>query len=345
VRAPRLIQLILILQTHGHRTAAALADELGVSVRTVYRDLEALGAVGVPVVAERGPGGGCRLLGGYRTQLTGLSAGEADALFLAGAPVAAAELGLGGLLADAQRKLSAALPKPLRGAAALASQRFLLDPRDWFEAPPEHPALAALAIAVWGDRRVAFTYRRDERRSRGAPVLREVDPIALVLKAGLWYLVARVGRDLRTYRVSRIDGVRVSDVSFARDPAFDLRAHWERAAHAFEEGIPALPVRVRVSPRERARLERLGEPIRRAGASAAAEPDPERRGWTRHTLVFERLEYARAALLDFGGALEVLAPPELRAALRSTARAVAARYGRGARPAARSASLRRSRTR
>src|SRR5262245_49997538 len=172
-------------------------------------------------------------MNGYRTQLTGLSAGEAGALFLAGAPGAAAELGLGGLLAGAQRKLAAALPRNVRGAAALATQRFHLDARGWFEAPPEHPELAALAAAVWGDRRVAFEYRRDARRGAAGPVRREADALALVLKAGLWYLVARASGSLRTYRVSRIAKVELSEASFERDPAFDLREHWTRAAAAF----------------------------------------------------------------------------------------------------------------
>jgi predicted DNA-binding transcriptional regulator YafY len=339
VRAPRLISLILILQAHGHRTAAELAAELGVSVRTIYRDVEALGAAGVPVVAERGPGGGCRLMNGYRTQLTGLSAGEAGALFLAGAPGAAAELGLGGLLAGAQRKLAAALPRPLRGAAALAAQRFHLDARGWFESPPEHPELAALAAAVWGDRRIAFEYRRDARRGDAGPVRREGDALALVLKAGLWYLVARVDAELRTYRVSRIAKVELSELEFERDPAFDLREYWIHAAAAFERGLPELPVLVRVAPAARERLARLGEPVQRAGARAEGAPDPERAGWTRHTLVFEKLEYARSELLAFGGELEVLEPAELREELLRTARAIEARYSAGASPRKRARSL------
>ena len=160
MRARRLISLLLTLQNRGHATAAELAEELGVSLRTVYRDLEALGSAGVPVTTERGPGGGCRLLGGYRTQLTGLEAGEAEALFLAGLPGPAAELGLGSLLARAQRKVLAALPARLRAAASLANQRFHLDARRWFEPAPEHPALETIAVAVWSDRALSLRATR-----------------------------------------------------------------------------------------------------------------------------------------------------------------------------------------
>ena len=328
MRAPRLLSLLLILQNRGHRTAAELAEELGVSVRTIYRDLEALGEAGVPVVAERGPGGGCRLMNGYRTRLTGLSPREADALFLAGAPAAAAELGLGGVLAAAQRKVLASLPERLRDAAALAQQRFHLDPRPWFREVPEHPELPAVAGAVWADRRIAFEYRRDARRGDSAPVQREAEPLGLVLKAGLWYLVARVDAEPRSYRVSRMAKVRVSEVGFERDPAFDLSRFWAGVAEAFPRDLPAFPVRVRVAPAARPRLAKLGEPVRRAGPEAHGAPD--RAGWTRHALVFERLEYALSALLPFGGELEVIDPPELRDALLRTARAIQGLYGQDA---------------
>src|SRR5262245_31142274 len=200
MRAKRLLSLLLQLQNRGHATAAELAEELGVSLRTVYRDLDALAAAGIPVTTERGPGGGCRLLNGYRTQLTGLDEGEAEALFLAGLPGPAAELGLGSVLARAQRKVLAALPARLRAAASLANQRFHLDPHRWFEPAPEHPSLESIAVAVWSDRALRFAYERND----GARVEREADAIALGLKAGLWYFVGRVGGDLRVYRVSRM---------------------------------------------------------------------------------------------------------------------------------------------
>jgi predicted DNA-binding transcriptional regulator YafY len=320
MRAHRLISLLLLLQTKGHGTAAELADELGVSVRTVYRDLEALGSAGIPVTTERGPGGGCRLLGGYRTQLTGLDSGEAEALFLSGLPGPAAELGLGGLLARAQRKVLAALPARLRMAASLAEQRFHLDSRGWFQRQAAHPALAALASAVWGDRRVRFTYAR----GKGGAVEREGDAVALTLKAGLWYLVAGVGGGLRVYRVSRMSAVEVSEVEFARDPAFDLAAFWAKWASDFEQSLAALPVLIRVAPAAERWLAKIGDPLTRAPAQPDATPDDD--GWTRRVLVFEKLEYARTALLGFGANVEVLEPAELREQMRDGAHRLAELY-------------------
>ena len=320
MRARRLISLLLLLQNRGHGTAAELADELGVSVRTVYRDLEALGSAGIPVTTERGPGGGCRLLGGYRTQLTGLDAGEAEALFLSGLPGPAAELGLGSLLARAQRKVLAALPARLREAARLADQRFHLDPRNWFQPQPMHPALEALAQAVWSDRRVRFAYERGDGRA----VERLADAVALTLKSGFWYLVARVGIDLRVYRVSRMSAVALCDDAFARDPDFDLGAFWAAWTSRFEDGLAAIPVSVRVSPGAQAHVAQLGDPATRAPADATPTQDGD--GWLRRVLVFEKLEYARAALLGFGADVEVLDPPELRAQLVEAARALAELY-------------------
>jgi predicted DNA-binding transcriptional regulator YafY len=320
VRARRLLSLLLLLQNRGRGTAAELADELGVSLRTIYRDLEALGAAGIPIATERGPGGGCRLLHGYRTQLTGLDAGEAEALFLSGLPGPAAELGLGGLLARAQQKLLAALPARLREAAALADQRFHLDTRGWFHATPEHPALETLAGAVWSDRRVSFSYERvDETR-----VTREVDALALGHKGGLWYLVGRVAPDVRVYRVSRMSGVTVRPERFARDPGFDLRDFWNDWAVRFEAGLPGTPVTVRVAPGATHWVERLGEPVRRA--AGFPEPSVDADGWQRRTLVFEKLEYAESALLGMGAAVEVVAPDELRIRVRERAAEIAALY-------------------
>ena len=157
MRAARLVQVLLLLQARGRMTARQLADELEVSSRTIYRDLEALSGAGVPVYAERGAEGGYQLLDGYRTTLTGLTAKEAEALFLSGLPGPAAELGLATAVAAARRKVLAALPAGLREAAAMAQERIHLDASGWFRTPPEHPHLEAVASAVWGCRRVSAT--------------------------------------------------------------------------------------------------------------------------------------------------------------------------------------------
>jgi predicted DNA-binding transcriptional regulator YafY len=320
VRASRLVSLVLLLQNHGRQTAAELAARLEVSERTVYRDLDALSAAGIPVYAERGPRGGCRLVDGYRTSLTGLSQQEADALLLAGVPGAAADLGLGSVAAAAQLKVLAALPDRLRATALVARQRFHLDAPDWFRTAPEHPELETVASAVWSDRRLYLAYERGD----GSRVRRTVDPLGLVLKAGSWYLVGRILRDERIYRVSRIRRARVLDERFERDPGFDLAASWAAASAKFEATRPRYPVTVRISAAGRAQLDEVAAWATRD--SGPGEPDPARPGWMRVDLEFERLEWTAAMLLRLGAEVEVLAPAALRERVARTARSTAALY-------------------
>ncbi len=321
MRASRLLSLVLLLQNHGRQTAAQLARRLEVSERTVYRDVDALSAAGIPVYAERGPRGGCRLVDGYRTSLTGLSQQEADTLLLAGVPGAAADLGLGAVAAAAQLKVLAALPDRLRSTALLARQRFHLDAPDWFRPAPEQPELEAVASAVWSDRRLQLSYERGD----GKLVRRVLDPLGLVLKAGSWYLVGRILRDERIYRVSRIRRARVLVARFERDPAFDLAASWSAASAKFEASRPVYPVTVRLSAAGRAALDEIAEYATRD--SGPGTPDPTRPGWMRVVLEFERLEWAASLLLRLGAEVEVLEPTELRARVARTARDLAALYG------------------
>ncbi len=203
MRASRLVQLLLLLQANGRMTAAQLAERLEVSVRTIYRDLDALSSAGVPVYAEPGPGGGCQLVDGYRTRLTGLTADEAQAMALSGLPGAAAELGLGTVLAAAQIKVEAALPPELRGRAVRMRERFHLDAPGWFKRAEEVPHLATLAQGVWEERRIEITYQRwDHERGEQRRTRRVINPLGLVLKAGTWYVVATARGEHRTYRVS-----------------------------------------------------------------------------------------------------------------------------------------------
>ncbi len=333
MRASRLISLLLLLQQRGHMTGAELASELEVSVRTIYRDLEALARAHVPVVTERGPGGGCRLLGGYRTRLTGLSGEEAGALFLSGVPDAAAELGLGSLLAAAQLKLSAALPEPVREAARLAQQRFHVDVAGWFETPIEHPALPPAAEAVFAGRRVELLYARGD----GTRVERRLDPLGLVLKGRLWYLVGNVEDATRSYRVSRIERLAILDERFSRPPHFDLAAFWASARREFESGRDYLEVRVRLSPAGVHQLSLLDNAVTRA----PSDPPPvlESDGWQRRILVFERLDWAENRLLRLGADVEVLEPEALRSRLAITACRLAELYRDALTPDARAPML------
>ena len=243
MRASRLVNLLLLLQTRGMMTARELSRELEVSERTIYRDVEALSESGVPIYAERGPHGGIRLVEGYRTRLTGLTPDEAEALFLGGLPGPAAELGLGTVVAAARLKVLAALPPELRARASRITERFHFDAPGWFQSPDPVPFLGTLATAAWETRRVRLTYRRPD-----AIVAREVEPLGLVLKGGMWYLVARSNGQFRTYRVSRVLAAEATDATFARPAGFDLGRHWSSSIAAYERDFERIELVLRVAP-------------------------------------------------------------------------------------------------
>ncbi|MFG2874427.1 helix-turn-helix transcriptional regulator [Streptomyces sp. NPDC048337] len=319
MRADRLLSLLLLLQNRGRMTAPELADELEVSVRTVYRDVEALGASGVPVLADRGPAGGYRLADGYRTRLTGLTDTQAGSLFLAGAPGPARELGLGADLTAAQLKLQAALPAALGDRARRIQERFHLDAPAWFRDADPVPHLARIAQAVW-DQRVLHTHYR---RWRGE-VHRTLHPLGLVLKGGIWYLVARTEGTPRTYRVSRFLAVDVAEDGFERPADFELAAYWRESTDRLDAALHQQTAELRLSPRGQRLLPmRFGA----AGARALAEADPaDADGWVRLRLPVESEAVAVGDLLRLGTDAEVLGPPELRAALAETVASLAERY-------------------
>jgi predicted DNA-binding transcriptional regulator YafY len=319
VKASRLVSVLLLLQTRGRMTAAELAEELEVSVRTIYRDLEALSAAGVPVYAEAGPNGGCQLVEGYRTRLTGLTAKEAEALFAAGVAGPVGELGLGTVLGAAQLKLLAALPKELADRATLAQQRFHLDAPTWFRGGRNDPHLVVVAAAVWEDRCIDIRYRHPGSKELAS---RRLEPLGLVLKAGVWYLVARREGDLRTYRVSRIEGVTTTDDTFERPADFDLARFWRAAVAEFEAGVPDVDVVVRASDRALPWLERLERQGNRVIKARTDGGD----GWTRCVVAFESQHEAFSDLIQLGAEVEVVEPAELRARVGDTGKALAALY-------------------
>ena len=318
MRASRLVNLLLLLQTRGGLTAAELARELEVSVRTIHRDVEELAISGVPIYAERGPHGGIRLVDGYRTRLTGMTAEEAEALFLGGLPGPAAELGLGTVVAAARLKVLASLPPELRARASRLVERFHLDAAGWFRQGDAVPWLAQVADAVWESRPIVIDYDRGDEQ-----VTRQIEPLGLVLKAGLWYVVARHDDQLRTYRVSRILRVEVAGDRFERPAPFDLAAYWAESSAAFEREAPRIDVDVRVRS---SAVDRLADAVgRRAVESAERAADGED-GWVRLRLRVDWPDEIPHALFRVGRDLEILGPPEIRNRIVETARDIVERY-------------------
>ncbi|CAL9429601.1 helix-turn-helix transcriptional regulator [Streptomyces sp. enrichment culture] len=326
MRAARLIKMVLLLQSRPTMTAAELARELEVSERTVTRDAQALSEAGVPVYAERGRAGGYRLIGGYRTRLTGLARGEAEALFLSGVPGALREMGLEDAASAARLKVSAALLPSLRDASRTAAQRFHLDAPNWFREPETPELLPAVADAVWDDRRVAARYRRGTDE-----VVRELEPYGLVLKAGVWYLCARVAGTagdgpFRVYRIDRFTAVDPSEERFTRDDGFDLPAFWAERAEQFARSILRAEVVVRLSERGVRALPYAVDALSaREALEGAGAPDAE--GWVTVTLPVESEEVAHTQLRGLGPEVEVLAPAPLRARFARDARRLAGLYG------------------
>lgn len=317
MKSSRLLALLLLLQRRGRATASQLAEELEVSVRTLYRDVAALAAAGVPIWTEPGPQGGIRLMDGWRTRLDGLTVPEATALLLSGAPKALSDLGLAAVAANARAKVDATLPEALRGRAAALRDRFHVDALGWFTRPEPLEALAAVAEAVWQGRRLDLRYGKDGARRR-------VDPLGLVLKGGTWYLAARHRADLRTYRVSRISGATLLDARFERPAGFDLAAWWSRASAAFDRSLLRYPCTVRLSPAAFRLLPHAIPSDAIRDMLEAAEP-PDGEGWRTVALRLEGEEVAVDQLTALGAGVEVVAPHALRAQLHAVGRAMAER--------------------
>jgi predicted DNA-binding transcriptional regulator YafY len=320
MRASRLLSILLLLQNRGRMTADDLASELEVSVRTIYRDIDALSESGVPVYADRGRAGGYRLVDGYRTRLTGMTEEEAQALSLAGLPAAAAELGLGTVLAAAQLKLRAALPTSQAGKVA---ERFYLDVPGWHRGIESLPRLSEIADAVWQNRRIRMTYERWD----GSVAEREVEPLGVVLKAGNWYLAGRRDGHDRTYRISRVHALEQGD-EFERPADFDLAEYWREWSEQFERRMYPRVAVVRLSPRARALVPfYLGSVGAGALRRAELDGEPDADGWLRVGLPVEPGEPALGELLRFGPELQVIDPPELREQIAEAIRRMGSSYG------------------
>jgi predicted DNA-binding transcriptional regulator YafY len=325
VRADRLVSLALLLQARGRMSARALAAELEVSVRTVYRDITALNAAGVPIVTESGPGGGCWLVDGYRFPLRGLSADEAEALLMLGVPAPLAELGLADALATAHRtiRVTAGRASNSSHSSRPAPALVHLDMPRWFHRAEQVPHLRTLAEAVRHQRRLRLGYRRGDD---SAETSRVVGPLGLVNKAGVWYLVASASSagDPLVFRAGRVTSARVLADPFDRQDDFDLAAFWDRWSASFVTSRPTIEVRVRASPAAIAAFPEVFGDAARPALDAASPPDAQL--LVEVTLTFEHEAAAVYRLAGFGGEVEVLSPTAVRTRLVTTARQLLDRY-------------------
>jgi predicted DNA-binding transcriptional regulator YafY len=311
----RLLAIMLLLQARGRMTAGALASEFEVSIRTIYRDIDRLSAAGVPVYGDSGPVGGFSLLDSYRTGLTGITAGEAEALALAGFPQAVEVLGLAETSASARRKLAAAHPGGLEPGRYASRVHF--DPAGWYRRPAPVPHLPALADAVIAGRRLQIVY--ESWTSTGS---RLVDPLGLVLKGGNWYLVAAIEGRPATFKTASIRAVEPGEGCAVRPPGFELAPYWSKACAEFEARLRRASARISLSPAGYSRLDLVSADIEEALRCAA----PDSRGWRTAEVPIESISHAVTQLVQLGTDILVLDPPELRAAMRHHADAVSALY-------------------
>ncbi len=316
MRADRLLSIMLLLQVHGRLTARELATRLEVSERTIHRDMEALGAAGVPVLAERGNGGGWSLPHDYSTDLTGLTGAEIVALLLPRPSRLMRDLGLAQAADAARLKLLSALPAAHRDDEAFVRERIHIDAPGWQRPDEDVPLLPAMQEAIFQERRLGLAYRRSD----GELVERVVDPLGLVAKGNVWYLVAAVDGDARTYRVARAERAAIADEPCVRPAGFDLATYWERSGAEFRANLPRFPVVARAAPEAMQRL-RYARYVR---IQNAGPPDAD--GWVVASIDFEVEHEACAYALGLGPLFEVLEPQPLRELVREQAEQVAELY-------------------
>ena len=317
MRADRLVSILLLLQTHTRLSTRELAERLEVSERTIHRDMDALTTAGIPVTAERGAHGGWSLLAPYQTDLTGLNAAEIQALFLTTPSQLLSDLGLKQAHDAALIKLYAALPSMQRHSAADIRDYILIDVPGWHPSADDTSCFRVVQEAVLNSRRLRIVYARSD----GATVEREVDTLGLVAKGQVWYLVAAVEGEPRTYRVSRVQQAEVLAQSAQRPPEFNLAEFWAKSSKEFVANLPRYPATLRVHPDWIERIYGWW----RFGRVEHVEP-ADATGWHVVKVRFEVLEEAAGNVLSCGPFAEVIEPDELDQQVKAWAQAIAERY-------------------
>jgi len=303
MRSDRLLSILLLLQAHRQITTAELARQLNVSERTIHRDMTSLSAAGFPVYAERGKHGGWKLLDEFHTRLASLNPSDLPALFLQVPEKLLQDLGLDKSAGQAQLKLLAALPERVRAAAESFSQRIYLDTSGWHGSEGSTRYLSEIQNALWSDRRILLQYQRAD----GSVRERLVNPLGLVAKGQIWYLVAQTDEDIRVYRTTRILSLTVTGESFVRPASFQLPAFWEESSRQFIRQLPRYTAIVRVDP---AVGELSAYPARMPAFDVLEESDQD--GWRVMALHFQIEDEACAYIMRFGNRMEVLEPASLR---------------------------------
>lgn len=319
MRADRLLSILLLLQVHRRMTARELATRLEVSERTIHRDMDALSTAGIPITSERGRGGGWRLLEPYRTNLTGLNEAEIQALFLHKPARLLADLGLREASEAALIKLLASLPSIRRQDAEFIRQRIHIDGSGWHQRDEAVPTLPILQDALWQERRLHLSYQRSG--GDGSLSERLVDPLGLVAKGNVWYLIAAVENQPRTYRVSRIAAASLTEEPSRLPEGFDLATFWAESSAAFIANLPRYVVTIRVAPEI---LDRVRSPGR--FVTLLREDAPDAAGWSRLELRFDVEWEACEFALSFGPRLEVIEPVALRQRVVRAAEGIVALY-------------------
>ena len=331
MRADRLLQIMLLLQNNGKMTTAQLAEALEVSGRTILRDMDALCAAGIPVVAERGKSGGWKLIDRFRSSISGLTLDELKSLFILPSDQVLEQLGIRPGGAGIRRKLAAAVPQAMRSSARQYLEKIHIDTGTWKPGGGRQPeTLQTVMAALWEDRRLRIRYRKAD----GETTEREVCPLGLVAKGSAWYLAAmHADGECRSYRVSRVAGAEILPDTFARPAQFDLAAWWKESKERFAAALPRIEVRVLADPSVVGRLT-FPERFVEIGEIGEAE---EEGGWRTAVLVFQTEEEAARYVLGFGGKMRIVSPASLIPLVVEEAKAAIAQYeaGKGCSPGTR----------
>ncbi|WP_338465335.1 helix-turn-helix transcriptional regulator [Shouchella rhizosphaerae] len=303
MRAERLLSIVLLLQNRKIISTKALAEELGVSERTVHRDMDALSSAGIPVYAERGKTGGWKLLDGYRTQLTGLTKEEVKTLFLSPPIDLLGDLGYTKNWQEAREKLLASLSSAASVDFADAQNRIYIDASTWRGKKETVEAFSLLNQGLWEQRALSISYEK----YGSAASEREVEPLGLVAKGSTWYLIAAEQQELKTFRASRIRSAQLLPKRFERPENFDLARYWHDSKNAFIRTLPSYEVNLLIAYEQKDMLHNSGRYVRVLDLYESGED-----GWLTARLSFDTKEEAAAYIVGFGNKVKMISPTELK---------------------------------